>query len=817
MGSSDTSRPNSVDSVPPLPNESEPGDSGPDNSGPGDSGPDNSGPGDSGPNDSDRHSPNDPAKTKTSASDSSSSDVTTLATETSIQTAGVNATDPEAPKGMTFPPSSLPRAVEPDTSLDDPRLYFNRELSTLDFNWRVLCQALDDRTPLMERVFFTAITDSNLDEFFRKRVGGLKRQSAAGVAATSPDGRSADEQIESVREPAKRLYQRMTAFWTEELVPTLAERADIHILDYEDLSGWQREKADAHFHDNIFPILTPLAVGPGHPFPFLSNLSLSLAVTLRNPSRDSDHFARVKVPSNRDRWVPLGEDHFVPLEQVIANNLGDLFRGMEIKTVHAFRVTRNADIRRDEEEADDLLEMISEELRERRFARVVRLEVDAEMPDDVQSLLAQELSIEPGDVYVSESLLGLGDAMQLMKLDRPDLKFEPWEPVTPPRLLREGNPTDLVRQGKTADYPNIFAAIREDDLLVHHPYESFQHSAQRFVEEAANDPDVLAIKQTLYRTSDNSPIVAALVDAAEKGKQVAVLVEVKARFDEANNIEWGRMLEESGVHVAYGLVGLKTHAKTTLVIRQEDDGPRMYCHIGTGNYNSTTARLYTDLGLLTCDRDIGSDVTHLFHYLTGYAPHQEYRELLVAPTNMRGRFEELIQREIDIQKQGGNGRIVGKMNALNDTGIIQELYRASQAGVNVDLIVRGHCRMRPGLKGLSENVRVYSILGRFLEHTRIYYFENSGEPEVLMGSADWMSRNLNSRVEAIVPVRHPRLKARIVEILDLALSDYRTAWELHADGHYVQRMPGTADQEASSLQDQLIDRAVRRVKKATRV
>jgi len=725
-------------------------------------------------------------------------------------------TDADDPSGETFPPSTVVRDVDAGAPLDNPRLYLNRELSTLDFNWRVLCQALDDRTPLMERVFFTAITDSNLDEFFRKRVGGLKRQQAAGVSATSPDGRSPEEQIEAVRGPADRLYRRMTGFWKNELVPLLAQHADVHILDYEDLTSAQQQRADDHFQNNIFPILTPLAVGPGHPFPFLSNLSLSLAVTLRNPARNSDHFARVKVPSNRDRWVDLGNDHYVPLEQVIANNLGDLFRGMQIKTVHAFRVTRNADIRRDEEEADDLLEMISEELRERRFARVVRLELDDNMPDDVRDLLVDELSIDAGDVYVSESLLGLGDAMQLMGTDRPDLKFEPWEPVTPPRLLREGNPTDLVRQGKTADYPNIFAAIREGDLLVHHPYESFQHSAQRFVEEAANDPQVLAIKQTLYRTSDNSPIVAALVDAAEKGKQVAVLVEVKARFDEANNIEWGRMLEESGVHVAYGLVGLKTHAKTTLVIRQEDDGPRTYCHIGTGNYNSTTALLYTDLGLLTCDRDIGYDVTHLFHYLTGYAPHQEYRELLVAPTNMRREFEALIQREIDIEQSGGSGRIVAKMNALNDTGLIQELYRASQAGVDIDLIVRGHCRMRPGLNGLSENVRVISILGRFLEHTRIYYFENGGEPEVFMGSADWMSRNLNSRVEAIVPVRHPRLKGRIVEILDLALADHRSAWELHPDGRYVQRTPSNAEEEASGLQDQLIRRAEERVEAAYR-
>jgi len=740
------------------------------------------------------------------------SPVTVLASHQRVQTPGTTKTDADAPEGITFPPSTRVRDVDEDADLSDPQLYLNRELSTLDFNWRVLCQALDDRTPLLERVFFTAITDSNLDEFFRKRVGGLKRQVAAGVNATSPDGRTPQEQIEAVREPADALYKRMTGFWSETLLPKLADAANLRILDYESLTEEQQSDADRHFQNSIFPILTPLAVGPGHPFPFLSNLSLSLAVTLRNPSRDTDHFARVKVPSNRERWVSLGDDVYVPLEQVIAHNLGDLFRGMEIKTVHAFRVTRNADIRRDEEEADDLLELISEELRERRFARVVRLEVDAEMPEDVRALLVEELSIEPEDVYVSESLLGLSDAMQLMGVDRPDLKFPPWEPVIPPRLLREGNPTDLVRQGKTADYPNIFAAIREDDLLVHHPYESFQHSAQRFVEEAAHDPDVLAIKQTLYRTSDDSPIVAALVEAAEKGKQVAVLVEVKARFDEANNIEWGRMLEESGVHVAYGLVGLKTHAKTTLVIRQEEDGPRTYCHIGTGNYNSKTARLYTDFGLLTCDRDIGYDVTNLFHYLTGYAPHQQYRELLVAPTNMRRRFEELIQREINHQTEGRNGRIVAKMNALNDTGIIQELYRASRAGVQIDLVVRGHCRMRPGLEGFSENVRVYSILGRFLEHTRVYYFENAGDPEVFMGSADWMSRNLNSRVEAIVPVRHPLLRTRIVEVLNLTLSDERTAWELHPDGRYVQRTPSSED--TSGLQEQLIERAKQRVEVA---
>jgi polyphosphate kinase len=504
----------------------------------------------------------------------------------------------------------------------------------------------------------------------------------------------------------------------------------------------------------------------------------------------------VKVPSNRDRWVPLdAPHHYVPLEQVIAHNLDDLFRGMEITGANAFRVTRNADVRRDEEEADDLLEMISEELRERRFARVVRLEVDPDMPAPVRELLTNELNIEPRDVYETNSLLGHVDCMALTDLDRPEHKYPSWEPVVPPRLRREGDPTTLVRKGKTADYPNIFAAIREADILVHHPYESFQESVQRFVEEAAEDSQVLAIKQTLYRTSENSPIVAALVDAAERGKQVAVLVEVKARFDEENNIEWGRTLEESGVHVAYGLVGLKTHAKVTLVIRQEDGEPRTYCHIGTGNYNPKTARQYTDLGLFTRNEDVGYDVTNLFHYLTGYAPEQHYRELMVAPQNMRTQFERLIQREIDHAQSGGDGRIIAKMNQLNDEGIIADLYRASRAGVEVDLIVRGHCRLRPGLQSYSENIRVISILGRFLEHTRIYYFGNEGASEVYIGSADWMSRNLNDRVEAIVEVKDERHKERLTDLLDRALADQRSAWDLHADGHYVQRAPSSTDEQ----------------------
>ena len=692
---------------------------------------------------------------------------------------------------------------------DHPHLYFNRELSTVDFNWRVLHQGLDARVPLLERVFFLAIAGSNLDEFFQKRVGGLRRQQAAGITGLSPDGRTPEEQLALVRTAVTALYARMTRFWTATLRPALADEG-LRILDYDDLTGAERETVEAHFHEAIFPVLTPLAVDPGHPFPFLSNLSLSLAITLRNPERETDHFARVKVPTNHDRWVAFASTRypaarcFVPLEQVIARNLDELFRGMDVRSVHPFRVTRNADIRRDEEEADDLLEMISDELRERRFAHVVRLEVDPAMPDHVRKLLVDELDATPDMLYESSGLLGHADCMQLAGLDRPDLHFAPWEPVVPERLRREGNPADLVRRGTPAEHPNIFSVLRDGDVLVHHPYESFRASTQQFVEEAAEDPDVIAIKQTLYRTSDDSPIVQALVRAAEAGKQVAVLVEVKARFDEANNIEWGRMLEESGVHVAYGLVGLKTHAKVTLVIRQEADGPRAYCHLGTGNYNAQTARQYTDLGLLTCDPAIAHDVVDLFHYLTGYAPEQHYRALLVAPKTMRGRLYDLIDREITHAEAGRTGRVVAKMNQLNDAGVIERLYRASQAGVQVDLVIRGHSRLRPGLAGFSDHVRVVSILGRFLEHDRIFYFANDGDPQVFMGSADWMSRNLDRRVEAIVEVKDPALRARVTQILDYALADRRTAWTLGPDGRYTRHDPASDEEARSALQDRLL-------------
>jgi len=712
-----------------------------------------------------------------------------------------------SPEGATFSPSTAPRPVPEGASPDHPHLYFNRELSTLDFNRRVLHQALDDRTPLLERVFFTAITASNLDEFFQKRVGGLKRQAAAGVSKLSPDGRTPEDQLTLVREAVLRLHGTLTSFWGDTLAPLLREKAGIQIVDYDELDPGQRASVDAYFQENIFSVLTPLAVDPGHPFPFISNLSLSLAITLHDPSDGTEHFARIKVPSNHERWVALDAPrHFVPLEQVIAHNLDELFRGMEIQTVHAFRVTRNADIRRDEQEADDLLEMISEELRERRFAPVVRLEIEPNMPGQVRKLLMDELRLDTDDVYETNSLLGHADCMRFTDFDLPAFSYAPWEPVVPPRLRREGDPAHLILLGRTADHSNLFSAIREGDILVHHPYDSFRESVQRFIEEAADDPDVLAIKQTLYRTADDSPIVQALIQAAEQGKQVAVLVEVKARFDEANNIEWGRQLEESGVHVTYGLVGLKTHAKVALVIRNEGDGPRTYCHIGTGNYNSETARLYTDFGLLTCDEDIGYDVTNLFHYLTGYAPEQHYRELLVAPQNMRERFEALIQREIDHVEADRAGRIVAKMNALNDQRMIQALYRASQAGVQVDLVVRGHSRLRPRLPGFSDNIRIISILGRFLEHTRAYHFANDGAPEVYIGSADWMSRNLEDRVEAIVRVRKAPLRDRIIDMLERALADERSAWELAAGGRYVQRVPSDGE-EPMGLQEQLMEKA----------
>ncbi|NND70433.1 MAG: polyphosphate kinase 1 [Rhodothermales bacterium] len=695
---------------------------------------------------------------------------------------------------------SLPRATEPrpyNKNSEESTLFLNRELSWLDFNWRVLFQALDPRIPVLERVKFVAITANNLDEFVRKRVGGLKRQVAAGVLSRSPDGRTPQEQLDLIRQAMRIMHVTLTRTWEERLKPMLSELGLVQIRDIRDLNqedlDWLRE----YFHVNIFPILTPLAVDPGHPFPFISNQSLSLAVQLINPEQQTTHFARLKVPLAKGRWVQLPDGtNYVPIEQVIATYVQQLFRGMEVVGVHAFRITRNADVTRDEEEADDLLAMISEELRERRFASVVRLEIDKNAPEAVKNLLQRELNLDDADVYAVDGLLDLAGCMKLSGLDFPEHRYPEWTPIIPFGLRNQSN-----TQSK-----DIFGVIREHDLLVHHPYESFHASVQRFIEEAVNDPAVLAIKQTLYRTSEESPIVAALMRAAEKGKQVAVLVEVKARFDEQNNIEWGRKLEDAGVHVTYGLVGLKTHCKTTLVIREEEDGLRSYCHIGTGNYNATTARLYTDVGLFTASPTVGYDVINLFHYLTGFAPQQSYDELVVAPNRMRKRFIDNIRREAAVSRSGGHGAIVAKMNAIDDVEIIHELYKASQAGVQISLIIRGHCRLRPGIPGISDNISVISILGRFLEHSRIYYFENSGEPEVYMSSGDWQRRNLDDRVEAAIRVDDEFAREKLIEILLLAITDRRESWELREDGRYVQRIPSNTDEE-EGFQEHLMRKA----------
>ena len=714
-----------------------------------------------------------------------------------------------APKGMPEMPvpsetelwAAVPRAVDPqpvpeDAPLDHPTLYFNRELSWLDFNWRVLHLALDERTPLLERVRFLAITTSNLDEFFRKRIGGLKRQAAAGVGRLSPDGRTPLEQLQLAQRAVRPMHDALNRLWTGQLKPALASQADIHIVDYDSLDGEDHAYLKEFFLSQIFPVLTPLAVDPGHPFPFISNLSLSLAVVLRHPTRGTEHFARLKVPTSRGRFIAVpGREHtFVPVEQIIIRHVDEVFRGMEIAGVFPFRITRNADIRRDEEEADDLIEMIAEELRERRFAPVTRLELARSASEDVRSLLTRELQLSPEDIFDVEGDLDLTDLHAIAGLDIPALQYPGWEPVVPPRLMHAGESKDRV---------DMFSVIRSSDLLVHHPYEAFSASVLRFIEEAAVDPAVVAIKQTLYRTSDDSRVVNALVRAAERGKQVAVLVEVKARFDEANNMEWGATLERAGVHVTYGLVGLKTHTKTTLVIREEEDGLRPYCHIGTGNYHQKTAKLYTDLGLFTCSPEVGFDIINLFHYLTGYAPEQHYQRLLVAPRDMRRAFVEMVRTEVENKRAGRPARIVAKMNALDDTVMIQELYKASQAGVRVDLIVRGHCRLRPQLPGISDNIRLVSILGRFLEHSRIFYFRNNNDHRVFIGSADWQRRNLDDRVEAILEIEDAPARQRLIDTLELALLDQRSAWELGSDGQYRLRMPPEGAHEPG-FQEQLM-------------
>ena len=715
----------------------------------------------------------------------------------------------EKPNYFLVPKAVVPQPIPDEAELDHQSLYFNIELSWIDFNWRVLHLALDERMPLLERVRFVAITAGNLDEFIQKRVGGLKRLVAAGVRTLSEDGRTPSEQLRAIHSAVQVMAATMADVWKNRLRPALRDQLHVQICTYDELNENQKENLHQFFRKNIYPILTPLAVDPGHPFPFISNLSLSLAVMLRNPEQGTIHFARLKVP--RPRWLQIGNDtgseglRFLPVEALIMHHIGELFSGMEVVSVNAFRITRNADVQRDEEVADDLLALISSELRERQFASVVRLEVEKSMPDDARRLLLRELELSDDDLYEVDGMLDLTGCFRIADLDFPEHRSSPWEPVIPKEVQLEGF---------TKDTRDMFAIMRQEDFLVHHPYESFTASVLRLIEEAAADERVLAIKQTLYRTSDESPVVKALINAAERGKQVAVLVEVKARFDEKNNIEWARMLENHGVHVTYGLIGLKTHTKATLIVRQDrDDVLRTYCHIGTGNYHPKTARLYTDLGLFTCRPELGRDLVKLFHYLTGYAPDQAYEKVLVAPQTMRKHFNSLIEQEIENQEANGNGRIIAKMNALDDVGIIKRLYKASQAGVQVDLIVRGHCRLRPQLPGYSENIRVISILGRFLEHDRIFYFHNNGEPKTYIGSADWRRRNLKSRVELITPVEEPALQERLIHLLEDALNDDYLAWDLAADGQYVLRRPDD-EENGRNYHELLMKRASKRAKKA---
>jgi polyphosphate kinase len=652
--------------------------------------------------------------------------------------------------------------------------YINRELSRLDFDERVLAQAEDPRLPLLERVRFLAIFSQNLDDFFQVRVAGLKEQVLASVAVSSPDGMSPLEQLKEIRARVEDLIQRQIGLYTTEIVPALGA-AGIELVRGADVTKLEMQQLHSVFRQQIFPVLTPLAVDPGHPFPYISHLSLNLAVTVRDPQRKQHRFARVKVPPVLPRFIQLAEgQRYVPLEDVIALHLSALFPGMEIVAHHPFRVTRDGDLDDVDSDAEDLLAAIQTELRRRRrHARVVRLEVDPSMSREVLDLLMRELELQPADVYQSEGLLDLGSLGALTQLDRPDLKEEPWTPTTQPRL-----------RGLGAEVPDLFAVLRAGDVLAHHPYDSFATSVEAFIDQAASDPDVLAIKQTLYRTSGPaSPIVRALIRAAERGKQVVALVELKARGDEQANIGWARALEEANVHVVYGLLGLKTHAKVTLVVRREGSHIRHYLHVGTGNYNPNTARAYEDVSLLSADADLGADVTELFNLLTGYSRQSKYRKLLVAPTNLRASLMSLIERESVV-----GGRIVIKVNNLIDPEIIDALYAASAAGSQVDLLIRSMCSLRPGVPGLSDRIKVRSVVGHFLEHSRIFSFGNGGQPEYYLGSSDLMPRNLDRRVEVVVPVTDAKLRLRLSHILETSLADDVLAWELGADGRW-KRVP----------------------------
>ncbi len=683
----------------------------------------------------------------------------------------------------------------PAMELDDPSLYFNREVSWMEFNRRVLECAEDEATPLLERTKFCAIYASNLDEFFMVRVAGLWDQVDAGIDARGPDGLSPREQIAQIRDQTLELDDRLHTCFDGSLRPALEEQG-IRLISLETATDAEWQEIQARFMDQVFPALTPLVIGLGRPFPYISNLSLSLVVLLRDEDSDQEVLARVKVPKELlGRFMPIGDsaDTFVPLEEVIASNLDALFPGTEVIDYGLFRVTRDADFTVSDE-ADDLVRAVENELRRRRFGEVVRLEVADRMSEGLKAMLVEALRLQELEVYDVAGLLDLADLWDIVGVEgHQELRDEPWVPVTQPRL-----------QGEDDEGVDMFAEIRRGDILVHHPYESFSSSVERFVEQAVADPDVLAIKQTVYRTSDDSPLVPALMRAAERGKQAVCMVELKARFDEEANIHWAKSMEEAGVHVVYGIPGLKTHVKAILVARREGERVRHYIHVGTGNYHPKTARLYTDFGLFTADQDIGADVAEMFNILTGYGRPADYRKVLVSPTTMRSGILGEIEATVRAHREGQSARILLKMNSLVDQECIQALYAASQAGVRIDLNVRGICCLRPGVPGVSENIHVVSVVGRFLEHSRVYGFQRDGVWSAYMGSADLMPRNLDSRVELVAPVEDEALRAEVVDVLERSLADNTNSWHLGESGAWVRQRPGGG--EARNVQAEMRER-----------
>lgn len=697
----------------------------------------------------------------------------------------------------TLPPDD-PSGVD----LDNPAYYLNRELTWLAFNRRVLHEAQDERTPLLERLKFIAIVSANLDEFFMKRIGGLKEQLGAGVQELTVDGRTPRQQIDECYEVVRDMEARIET-GLDEILRAL-EPHGVEIVDYSTLDNEEQEFVREHYLENIFPLVTPQSIDPAHPFPFISNLSLNLLVALRHPNEELSSLARVKVPVGSDmpRFIKLndGGHRYVPLEDIMANNLDLLFPGMIIEACERFHVTRNANTERNETNAEDLLALIEAELRTRKFAPIVRIVAQEGMDSVRQGRLATELGLDAeADVFHHRRMLAKRDLFQLAVIEKPELHYPVHHSIDHPKL---------------ANVTNIFHTLRSTGaILLHHPYETFTSSVERFLKDASEDPKVRAIKMTIYRTSSDTKIIEYLIAAARNGKQVAVAVELKARFDEAANIRWASRLEEAGIHVTYGVMGLKVHCKAILVVRQDYNGLKRYAHIGTGNYHAGTAKIYTDVGLLTCSKTIGEDLTELFNYITtGYVPKRHYRKILPAPTKIKKAIIDKIRREIKHRKNGESGHIQFKMNALEDADITREFYKASQAGVKIELVVRDTCRLRPGIAGLSDNVTVISIVGRFLEHSRIYYFRNAGREEYYIGSADMMNRNLQDRIEVLAPVTPPDLQAELREILDINLSDTRGAWEMQSDGTYVQRRPKSPN--ALGCQEQLMELARRRDEQA---